>query len=219
MLKRLAIAFYGLTVATLFWLLWRLLRLCVRVRHVNAPSDPTQHTVDCAWHDTLMPYFIGAMPYRRPYVWMNHPAWYMRGIHVFLRWVGVRQLVLGSSGHGGRKALQALVPLLRQGASTFLNPDGPYGPAHTVKDGVLDLAEQSGLPVVAIHVRCHHAWRLPTWDRKWIPLPGSVVELTYSPPWVVTSANREAVRLRIEQHLNGPPRPTHRQSSSARHPG
>jgi len=150
-----------------------------------------------------MPYFVGAMPYRKHYAWMNHPAWYMKGIHVFLKWVGVRALVLGSSGHGGRQALYALIPLLKQGASTFLNPDGPYGPPHVVKDGVLDLAEQSGLPVVAIHVKCLNGWRISTWDRKWIPKPGSLIELTYSSPWIVTPTNRELVRRRIEAHLNG----------------
>ncbi|HEX5372313.1 MAG TPA: DUF374 domain-containing protein [Aquabacterium sp.] len=201
-MKRAAIQLYGVIVASLFWLVWRFLRFTVRVRHVHAPPE-AQATVDCAWHEALMPYFLGAMPYRRHYVWMNHPAWYMKGIHIFLKWVGVRTLVLGSSGHGGRQALQALIHLLRQGASTFLNPDGPYGPAHVVKDGVLDLAEQSGVPVVAIHVRCHRAWRIPTWDRKWIPQPGSRVELIYSPPWVVTPDNREAVRRRIESHLQG----------------
>jgi lysophospholipid acyltransferase (LPLAT)-like uncharacterized protein len=202
MFKRAAIALYGFIVAALFWVAWRLLGFTVNVRHINAPTA-TPHTVDCAWHETLLPYFVGAMPYRKAYVWMNHPAWYMKGIHVFLKWVGVRQLVLGSSGHGGRKALHALVPLLKQGASTFLNPDGPYGPLHVVKDGVLDLAEQSGLPVVAIHVKCHRAWRISTWDRKWIPKPGSLVELTYSDPWLVTPANRETVRVSIEKHLNG----------------
>lgn len=204
MFRRAAIALYGLIVGAMFWACWRLLRYTVKVRHVNRPPVLLQQqTVDCAWHDALMPYFIGAMPYAKPYVWMNHPAWYMKGIHVFLKWVGVRELVMGSSGHGGRKALQALLPLLQRGASTFLNPDGPYGPAHVVKDGVLDLAEQSGHPVVAIHVRCHKAWRIPTWDKKWIPLPGSEVQLFYSPPWTVTAANREAVRINIERHLNG----------------
>ena len=202
MLKRVAIALYGLIVGGLFWLVWRLLQLTTRVRHVNAPIPSLGPTVDCAWHECLMPYFVGAMPYRKNYAWMNHPAWYMKGIHVFLQWVGVRALVLGSSGHGGRKALQGLVPLLREGASTFLNPDGPYGPPRVVKDGVLDLAEQTGLPIVAIHVKCHTAWRVPTWDRKWLPLPGSLIELTYSAPWKVTAANRETVRRDIEQHLN-----------------
>ena len=203
MLRRSAIGLYGAIVGGAYWMVWRLLRCTVRVQHVNAPLDKQHNTVDCAWHETLLPYMVGAMPYSKHYVWMNHPAWYMKGIHLFLQWVGVRELVLGSSGHGGRKALEALVPLLQQGASTFLNPDGPYGPPHRVKDGVLDLAEQSGLPVIAIHVKCKNGWRISTWDRKWIPKPWSSIVMTYSAPWTVTPANRELVRLNIEKHLNG----------------
>ncbi|MDO9237636.1 MAG: DUF374 domain-containing protein [Aquabacterium sp.] len=198
------ITLYGYLVAALFFLAWRFLQLTVRVRHVNQPADFGHvHTVDCAWHDGLMPYFVGGMPYTKRYVWMNHPAWYMKGIHVFLKWVGVRELVLGSSGHGGRRALQALVPLIKQGASTFLNPDGPYGPAHEVKDGVLDLAQQTGAPIVAIRIHCHRAWRAPTWDGKQIPVPGSRISLIYSPPWLIDAGNRESVRKLIKQHLDG----------------
>lgn len=202
--KRMLIALYGYGMAALLFALWGVLKLTVRVRHINRPPHfAQQRTIDCAWHDCLMPYFAGAMRYPKPYVWMNHPAWYMRGVHIYLGWMGVRRLVLGSSGHGGRRALQELAPLLTAGASTFLNPDGPYGPAHQVKDGVLDLALQTGAPIVAIHVRCHRAWRAPTWDRKLIPWPGSLVELVYSPPWQATAENREALRAMIQSHLNG----------------
>lgn len=202
--KRSLISIYGYVVAAWIGVLWVVLRLTVRVRHIHRPPDyAQQHTIDCAWHETLMPYFVGAMPHPKPYVWMNHPAWYMRGVHVFLRWMGVHRLVLGSSGNGGRRALQELVPLIVAGSSTFLNPDGPYGPAHQVKEGVLDLSLQTGAPIVAIRVHCHRAWRAPTWDKKLVPWPGSVVELIYSAPWHATPENREALRAMIQSHLNG----------------
>ena len=195
---------YGYVVAALNLCVWAILKLSVRVRHIDQPTIfSRQPTIDCAWHHCLAPYFVGAMRYSKPYVWMNHPAWYMKGIHVFLGWMGVGTLVLGSSGHGGRRALQQLVSLLEQGSSTFLNPDGPYGPALVVKDGVLDLAQQTGLPIVAIRICCSQALRLPTWDRKLIPLPGSRVDLIYSSPWYVTAATRESVRTKIQGHLNG----------------
>ena len=52
-------------------------------------------------------------------------------------------------------------------------------------------------------VRCSRAWRLPTWDRKLVPLPGSRVDVEYSAPWQVTPENREAVREAIRRHLDG----------------
>ena len=197
---------YGVLVAALLALLWALLRLTVRVRHHHRPPDFNQRqTVDCAWHDTLLPYFVAMTPYTKRYAWMNHPAWYMKGIHVFLRWMGVRQLVLGSSGHGGRAALDGLVALMQtdpHAPSTFLNPDGPYGPAHQLRPGVLDIAQRTGAPIIALRIHCHCAWRAPTWDGKAVPLPFSRIDVIYSPPWHVRPDNREAVREALCQHLN-----------------
>lgn len=201
---------YGSLMAALLVLLWGLLKLTVRVHHLHRPPDfDRRQTIDCAWHESLLPYFVAGLPYAKPYVWMNHPAWYMKGIHLYLRLMGVRALVMGSSGHGGRRALEGVVTWLQQPPaagtppSTFLNPDGPYGPAHRVKDGVLDLAQRTGAPVVALHLRCHRALRVPSWDRKFVPLPFSRLDVVYSPAWTVTANNREAVRAAIQRHLDG----------------
>jgi hypothetical protein len=115
--------------------------------------------------------------------------------------MGVRKLVLGSSGHGGRAALAALVPEVRAGLPTFLNPDGPRGPARRVKDGVLELSERTGAPVVPLRIACSRALRLPTWDRKLLPLPGSRVTVTWGDPIRVTSGSREACRAAVARHL------------------
>jgi lysophospholipid acyltransferase (LPLAT)-like uncharacterized protein len=204
MIRNMAVSVYGHLAAAVTVALWALLKCTVQVSHVAQPHDfAKQASIDCAWHDTLLPYFVGALPYTRPYVWMNHPAWYMKGIHLFLGWMRVQRLVLGSSGNGGQAALAQLVPLLQWGASTFLNPDGPYGPAHAIKNGVLDLSERSGLPIVAIRVVCSRALHLPTWDRKLLPLPGSRITLIYSERMYVSATTREQIRKKIENHLNG----------------
>ncbi len=204
--KNFFVAVYGCAAAAMMTGLWWVLKSTVRVVHIGIPEGySARQTIDCAWHDSLLPYFIGAMPYAKPYVWMNHPAWYMKGIHLFLLWMGVQRLALGSSGHGGKAALSQLLGMLGNGAaaSTFLNPDGPYGPAHVVKNGVLDLSQHSGLPVLAIRVVCSRAVRLPTWDRKWVPLPGSQISFFYSPLMEVGQSTREEIRLKIQHHLNG----------------
>ncbi len=192
----------GGLLACLFLLLWAVLKLTVRVRHIGRPADDEgSASIECAWHEALLPYFVARMPYRKPYAWMNHPALYMKPIHIFLRWMGVRSLVLGSSGHGGRAALAALVLHLRGGAATFLNPDGPHGPAHAVKDGVLDLSIATGAPVVALRCACRRALRLPTWDRKIVPVPFSRIDVFYARPRRVEAAGRETARAAIARDL------------------
>ena len=193
------VALYGWLSGGLVLGSWALLRLSVRVRHVGRPAG---QSIQCAWHDALLPYFVACLPYREPEAWMNHPLWVMKGVHVFLRRMGVGTLLLGSSGHGGRRALEDLALRVKAGASTFLNPDGPAGPAHQVKDGVLDLGQQTGVPVVALRLRCSRAWRLPTWDRKLVPWPGSVIEVFYGEPLVITAANRDQARAALQEHMS-----------------
>jgi len=195
---------YGWISAALLALLWCVLKLTVRVEHVGRPPvfDSGPH-IECAWHESLIPYLVASMPYPRPYAWMNHPLWTMRGIHLFLGWMGVHKLVLGSSGHGGKAALAALAPEVRGGLPTFLTPDGPRGPARQVRDGVLLLSESTGAPVVALRLECSRALRWPTWDRKLVPLPLSRVTVTYSEPLVVAEASREKCREAIARHLDG----------------
>ena len=202
--KNLLVLIYGYSAAAMLAGLCLFLKFTVRVSHVGRPENFYQRAfIECSWHENLLPYFVGTMPYTKAYVWMNHPAWYMKGIHLFLTWMGVRKLVLGSSGHGGQMALIQLAPMLNNEVSTFLNPDGPHGPSHKVKNGVLQLSLLSGLPVVAIRVTCSSALRFPTWDRKVFPLPGSLITLEYSAPMYVTTASLEQVREQIALHLNG----------------
>ena len=192
----------GTCAAALLWLLWALLKATVRVRHVGRPPDDAAvSSIECAWHDCLLPYFLIRMPYPKAYVWMNHPAWFMKPIHVLLGWMGVDELALGSSGHGGRAALAALIPSVQAGKPTFLNPDGPYGPAHQVKDGVLDLSIATGVRILALRFEYSAALRLPTWDRKFIPLPFSRVDVVYTPIDAVRPDTREASRAEIGRAL------------------
>jgi lysophospholipid acyltransferase (LPLAT)-like uncharacterized protein len=203
-IKTFLVLIYGYAAAAMIAGLWLLFKFTVRISHVGRPADFIQRPfIECTWHESLLPYFVGAMPYTKPYVWMNHHAWYMKGVHLFLTWMGVRQLVLGSSGHGGEEALNQMAPLLQHGVSTFMNPDGPYGPPLVVKNGVLHLSKFSGLPVVAIRVICSRAHRLPTLERKVLPLPGSRITLAYSSHMHVTAATLEQVREQFALHLNG----------------
>lgn len=192
----------GLFSAAALLLVWGLLKLIVRVRHVNPPEDLDRAPyIECAWHEALLPYFIARMPYVAPFVWMNHPAWYMKGVHLFLRWMGVQKLALGSSGHGGRAALASLVPEVAAGRATFLNPDGPHGPAHRVKDGALELSAATGVRILALRFACSRELRLPTWDRKRLPLPFSTLEVSYAVLEPVSAGALEPARARLAELL------------------
>ncbi|MET0593567.1 MAG: hypothetical protein ABW133_12765 [Polyangiaceae bacterium] len=65
------------------------------------------------------------------------------------QWNGVL-LELGSTGHGGQAALERVTDAVRAGASSSIAVAGPAGPAHKLKRGALDMARDSGTPIVAI---------------------------------------------------------------------
>jgi lysophospholipid acyltransferase (LPLAT)-like uncharacterized protein len=77
--------------------------------------------------------------------------------------------VRGSSTRGGAKALRALIKLARSGQDVAVTPDGPKGPRHVAKLGVIQLAKVTGLPIVPVAFACSKKNSLragiATWSR------------------------------------------------------
>ena len=111
--------------------------------------------------------------------------------------------VRGSSSRRGSTAIRELTALLESGIDLAITPDGPRGPKYSLGPGAVFLAHKSGIPIMPIHARFHHAIRLKTWDNFIIPLPFSKIDITIDPyltidPMVV---HLESERLRLEQLL------------------
>ncbi len=64
------------------------------------------------------------------------------------------EAVRGSSTRGGAGALRALIKLGRSGRNVAVTPDGPKGPRHIAKLGVIHLAKATGLPIVPAASAC-----------------------------------------------------------------
>jgi lysophospholipid acyltransferase (LPLAT)-like uncharacterized protein len=169
--------------------------LRVRVRAADGrhhPTDPSAvRFVYAFWHDTL----LGPTRMRtRVNVLVSQSA---DGelITQVCRWLGIG-VMRGSTTRGGA---QGLLELLREGAKGHfaLTPDGPRGPRHRAKSGVVLLAAHTGLPIVAWGVGFTRAWRAKSWDRFAIPLPFSTIVGVMADPIVVP---RELDRDGIEQY-------------------
>jgi lysophospholipid acyltransferase (LPLAT)-like uncharacterized protein len=90
--------------------------------------------------------------------------------------------VRGSSGHGGRDALDAMAEALREGGvSAGVIVDGPRGPALEAKVGALVLARATGLPVVPGTWWARPLLRVQSWDHV-VPLPFSRIVFAFAPP-------------------------------------
>jgi lysophospholipid acyltransferase (LPLAT)-like uncharacterized protein len=154
----------------------------------------------CYWH-TFTPVYFCCFPHHSDHAWMQHPAWMVKHVHIMVRMLGVRYLVYGSTGHSGREAADMVVRLLRHGCSTALMPDGPRGPAGVLKDGVLHISQQSGVPIVPIRFRPSSYVRLSGWDRKHFPVPFGRIVVEYGTPVSVTESNFDEARRQVREQL------------------
>lgn len=94
--------------------------------------------------------------------------------------------IAGSSTRGGQQAFRSMLRVLKRGGHVAITPDGPKGPRHKVKDGVIKLAQQSGRAVVPVSIAARKHWRFNSWDKMFLAKPFSsatmvVGELLYVP--------------------------------------
>ena len=90
--------------------------------------------------------------------------------------------VRGSSSRGGSEAREALKEALHRGSSPAFTVDGPRGPRHQAKAGILKVASEGGaliLPVAAISDR---RWVMRSWDQNKIPKPFSKIVYQFGAP-------------------------------------
>jgi lysophospholipid acyltransferase (LPLAT)-like uncharacterized protein len=126
----------------------------------------------------------------------------MKPFHIVMKLMGIR-LLLGSGGEEGRKAANDLVDLLRQGWSTVISPDGPQGPQGVLKRGVLHIALQSGVPILPVRFVAPRTFALPSWDKKSLPLPFSIITVVLGEPIIVSESNfEEAAKLIADRMTN-----------------
>ncbi|WP_104757603.1 lysophospholipid acyltransferase family protein [Helicobacter salomonis] len=93
--------------------------------------------------------------------------------------------IRGSSKKGGVRVLVEGIKLLKAGADVGLTPDGPRGPYHSVADGVVALAQKTGVGVVVCRVICKNAFTFNTWDRFQLPKPFSEVHYHMREPFFI----------------------------------
>lgn len=78
-------------------------------------------------------------------------------------------------------AVSFMVEAVRRGECIVITPDGPRGPRHVLKPGVLFVAEQTNASIVPFTWTAEKVWKLKSWDKFEIPKPFSKVRVQYGP--------------------------------------
>ncbi len=181
--------FYSYFVALILFVYTLIVHFTSKIEIVGQEHlDAQRNYIFCHWH-TFFPLYGSVFLRNRSHVWMQHPFWFMKPIHLFLRFTGVKKIILGSTGHSGREAADELVEYLKKGCSTVLAPDGPNGPPFVLKKGILHISLQSQVPIVPMQFRASRFLESNAWDRKKWPFPFSTIRVQFGKPIQVSEDN------------------------------
>jgi lysophospholipid acyltransferase (LPLAT)-like uncharacterized protein len=164
--------------------------------------EGSENRIYCYWH-LFSPMAMAAFFKPRRHVWMQHPGWFNKHMHVVVRLYGAK-VVLGSTGHGGREAADLIVDYLKIGYSTVVFPDAPRGPPYELKDGVLHMSLKSGVPIVPVRFQMSLYLKLKGWDRKRLPMPFGTIRVEFKEPIQVTEQNFDEAREQLIEALGVP---------------
>ncbi|MCF6178407.1 MAG: hypothetical protein L3J63_03330, partial [Geopsychrobacter sp.] len=83
-----------------------------------------------------------------------------------------------------------------------ITPDGPKGPRHQIKDGVIQLARLTGRPVVPMAFVCSKGHRFASWDRFLLPFPFSRGVYSFGEPLFYQRGEQsESFRERVAEAM------------------
>jgi len=113
--------------------------------------------------------------------------------------------VRGSSSRRGPQALLELTTWAERRYDLAITPDGPRGPRYAAQEGVISLAQLTGLPIVPVSCYTSRKVELKSWDRFQIPLPFTKCHIQVAPPIRVPretdDQQREQLRAQLQAAL------------------
>jgi lysophospholipid acyltransferase (LPLAT)-like uncharacterized protein len=122
----------------------------------------------CIWHDQILMVLFTNRPLRAAGLVSKHQDGSYVADVMQLR--GIKP-VRGSTKRGGAEALKQLLETARDHHIT-ITPDGPRGPRHELKPGIVFLASHSGRKIVPTAFTCRRSWSIKgNWTDMLLPKP------------------------------------------------
>jgi lysophospholipid acyltransferase (LPLAT)-like uncharacterized protein len=196
------------------WLLVRFVALTTRFEFTpgsGKPGDVPSPVIFCLWHNRLalcVPIYDKYLRRRKhgapgiaALVSASKDGAFLTGIFNTL---GV-EVVRGSSSRRGAQALLELSTKGEAGWDLAITPDGPRGPCYCVHEGIISLAQVTGLPIQVAGIEITSKLSLKSWDRFQIPLPFGKCRLTLGElirvPAEASPEDRAGFRSRLEEGM------------------
>lgn len=91
--------------------------------------------------------------------------------------------VRGSSSRGGGEAMLKMIHKIKEeGIPGGITIDGPRGPSHEVKRGVIEIAKLTQTPILPLLAYPEKFWSFKSWDKFRFPRPFTKIHIIYGKP-------------------------------------
>lgn len=115
--------------------------------------------------------------------------------------------VRGSSTRGGKEAMFEMVKKIKSGLPGAITVDGPKGPVHVVKPGIVEIARLAKCPILPLSSYPVNYWSFEkSWDKFRVPKPFTKIYLVLGAPIYVaeniSEVEFEKIRLDIADAIN-----------------
>jgi len=143
-----------------------------------------------SWHEHALAGVVG-QPYV-PYCMIISKSKDGEFVHFICSRFGF-ETVRGSSSRGGQEARQGLEEAVGRGVPAAFTVDGPRGPRHRSKAGILKTAFNTGCAILPVAAVAQDSWVVTkAWDQTKIPKPFSPIVYQFGPIFEVPQDLNEA---------------------------
>lgn len=170
---------------------------------VYTSADRPERHISSVWHDQLLfPTFGVKSKNMSALISRHQDGEYLAESMRMLGFGTVR----GSSNKGAVAALKEMVTTGAGGGRLVMTPDGPRGPHHELKSGVVYIASRSGMPIICSATVSDRHWLIKgSWTNLVVPKPFSravmvASEMITIPP-DIDKAEIEVYRQKIQKRM------------------
>jgi len=114
-------------------------------------------------------------------------------------------LIRGSTNRQGMLAVRDMIKAIRRGSSVAFTLDGPKGPVHIAKEGLIRLAKMAQVPIIPTMPATKHKFTFNSWDKYELPHWFSRSAVIYGEPIFVpkdsSDGDLENYRVIIENKM------------------
>ena len=132
-----------------------------------------------SWHEHALAGVLGQMG--MPYCFLISKSADGDFVDFICRRLGY-ETVRGSSSKGGKEARDQLQDVMNRGVSPAFTVDGPRGPRHKPKPGIIKTAMHVGAAILPVAAIAENPWVMAkAWDKTKIPRPFSRIVYQFGP--------------------------------------